>query len=71
MSITATSFTVPASLHAAAPKAKAGFFSRFISALKASREAAALREIARHQHLVDQVTALRNPEIANRNDLPF
>lgn len=47
---------------------KANLFARFLAALKASREAQARREIARHAALIDGLT--RNNAIG-RNDLPF
>ncbi len=54
------------------PRSKTGFFARFFAALQASREAEARRHIARHQHLVDQIAALSQPEGATKRDeLPF
>ena len=53
-------------------RAKPGFFTRFMIALKASREAEARRHIARHQHLVERIEALsRREDAADRTDLPF
>ena len=71
MAITATSFSIPAKSASVAPKARTSFFSRFVSALKTSREHAAMREIARHQNLVDQVAALRKSDAVTRDVLPF
>jgi hypothetical protein len=49
-------------------KRKPNFAQRFLAALKASREAAARREIARHAHMIAGIT---NSASYKRDDLPF
>lgn len=71
MAITATSYSIPANGSSVVPKVKTSFFSRFVAALQASRERSAMREIARHQNLVDQVAALRKSDAVSRDALPF
>jgi hypothetical protein len=62
---------LPGLVNEASP-AKVSLFRRFLTALQASRETAAQREIARHQHLVDQINSLSRRKDEDKNaDLPF
>lgn len=70
MAVATDRFTYAPALTQVQPT-KGSFFKRFVAALKASREAQAEREIARHEHLFRRSALnVENATIA-RKDLPF